>query len=300
MHAIAVHGGAGSLPHGTRPEDYAAHLAGIRRAVDTGHAVLDTGGSALDAVTAAVQVLEDDPLFNAGLGAALARDGTAQLDAAIMDGHGQRAGAVACVRHMRNPVLLARRVLEDSPHVLLVAEGAEEFARSQGIELVANSCLVTAERRAQLARLQHGQDVSDILPGSRGTVGAVARDRDGHLAAATSTGGMAGKLPGRVGDSPLIGAGTWAEDGACAVSTTGHGELFMRTAAAHHVCSALQHRGMDLQAAARDLLEGPLRRLGGTGGLIAIDATGRVVMECSTPGMFRGMRCQSGVRQLGI
>ncbi len=300
MHGIAVHGGAGSLPHGTRPQHYAPHLQGIGRAVDAGYAVLDAGGTALDAVTAAVQVLEDDPLFNAGRGAALARDGTAQLDAAVMDGKGQRAGAVACVRHVRNPVALARRVLECSPHVLLVAAGAEEFARSQGFELVPNTWFVTAERRAQLARLQHGRDVSDILPGAQGTVGAVACDRDGHLAAATSTGGMADKLPGRVGDSPLIGAGTWAQDGVCAVSTTGHGEYFIRTAAAHHVCVAVEHRGLTLRAALRDLLDGPLHRLGGSGGLIAIDARGHIAMECSTPGMFRGMRSASESRQLGI
>jgi beta-aspartyl-peptidase (threonine type) len=247
--------------------------------------VLEHGGNSLDAVTKAVRTLEDDPLFNAGHGAALTRDGAAELDAAIMDGRQMRAGAVASVRHVRNPVDLARHVMEKSRHVLLVGAGAEEFA----------------ERLEQLQFEQRGDHVSDIVPPTtQGTVGAVARDAAGNLAAATSTGGMTNKRPGRVGDSPIIGAGTYAKNGVCAVSATGHGEYFIRTVAAHHVCAAVEHRGVTLEDAVHELLHEILRALGGDGGLIAIDHAGRIVMDFSTEGMFRGARDSNGRRDLAI
>ncbi|HEY6481922.1 MAG TPA: isoaspartyl peptidase/L-asparaginase [Steroidobacteraceae bacterium] len=301
MYSIAIHGGAGALPHGslTGPRLDGYRLS-LEAALDAGYAILAAGGTSLDAVTAAVCLLEDDPLFNAGRGAALTRDGTAELDAAIMDGRRQRAGAVASVRHVRNPIELARRVMEKSRHVLLVGDGAEEFALEEGLALVPNAYFRTAERQRQLEAEQHGAAVSDLVPAALGTVGAVAFDQHGDLAAATSTGGMTNKRRGRVGDSPLIGAGTYAKNGICAVSGTGHGEYFIRCVAAHHVASAVEYRGLTLQMAVRELIHEILRGLGGTGGLIAIDRDGRIVMDFSTAGMFRGQRDSSGHREVGV
>jgi beta-aspartyl-peptidase (threonine type) len=301
MHAIAIHGGAGPMPRqalsSARERQYREALA---LALDLGYAALANGSSSLDAVTAAVRALEDNPLFNAGRGAALTGEGAAELDAAIMDGRALRAGAVAAVRHVKNPIELARRVMEKSRHVLLVGAGAEEFALEEGIALVPNAYFRTEERRAQLDSERSGRPVSDLVPASQGTVGAVALDAAGDLAAATSTGGMTNKRSGRVGDSPIIGAGTYAKNGACAVSATGHGEYFIRSVAAHHVCVAVEHRGMALEEAVRELLHTRLRELGGSGGMIAIDQTGRIVMDFSTEGMFRGARDSSGLRQIEI
>jgi len=301
MHAIAIHGGAGAVPRHTltaeRERNYREALAA---ALDLGYTTLEKGGSSLDAVTVAVRSLEDNPLFNAGRGAALTRDGAAELDAAIMEGRQQRAGAVAAVRHVRNPIELARRVMEKSRHVLLVGAGAEEFAMEEGIALVPNGYFRTEERRAQLESERSGRPVSDLVPSSQGTVGAVAIDESGDLAAATSTGGMTNKRQGRVGDSPIIGAGTYAKNGVCAVSATGHGEFFIRTVAAHHICAAVEHRGLALREAVRELLHGRLRELGGSGGIIAIDRAGRIVTEFSTEGMFRGARDCGGLRQIDI
>jgi L-asparaginase / beta-aspartyl-peptidase len=247
-----------------------------------------------------VRILEDDPLFNAGRGAALTRDGAAELDAAIMDGRQLRAGAVASVRHVRNPIELARRVMEKSRHVLLVGAGAEEFALEEHFALVPNHYFRTAERVAQLQAEQRGERVSEIMPSPKGTVGAVARDNAGNLAAASSTGGMTNKRPGRVGDSPIIGAGTYAKNGVCAVSATGHGEYFIRAVAAHHVCAAVQFRGLTLQAAVHELLHEVLAGMGGDGGLIAVGADGTLVLEFSSDGMFRGARNSQGLREIAI
>jgi len=219
MYAIAIHGGAGAVPRAMLSEQREQrYRAGLEAALDGGFALLERGGSSLDAVSAAVRILEDDPSFNAGHGAALTRDGAAELDAAIMDGRQLRAGAVASVRHVRNPIELARRVMEKSRHVLLVGAGAEEFALEENFALVPNRYFRTVERQEQLECEQRGQRVSDLVPSSQGTVGAVALDGDGNLAAATSTGGMTNKRPGRVGDSPIIGAGTYADNATCAVS----------------------------------------------------------------------------------
>src|SRR5579862_8267339 len=301
MHAIAIHGGAGAAPRASlSSERERQYRAGLESALEQGYRVLEGGGSSLDAVTAAVRVLEDDPLFNAGRGAALTRDGAAELDAAIMDGRQQRAGAVASVRHVKNPVELARRVMEKSRHVLLVGAGAEEFALEEGFCLVPNLYFRTPERQSQLEHEQRGERVSDLVPPGLGTVGAVACDAKGNLAAATSTGGMTNKRPGRVGDSPIIGAGTYAKNGVCAVSATGHGEYFIRAVAAHHVCAAVEYRGLALEDAVRELLHEILRQLGGDGGLIAIDHAGRIVMDFSTEGMFRGARDSNGRRDIAI
>ena len=301
MHSIAIHGGAGAVPrHTLTAEREQKYRDGLAAALDLGYSILEKGGSSLDAVTAAVRTLEDNPLFNAGRGAALTRDGAAELDAAIMEGRQQRAGAVAAVRHVRNPIELARRVMEKSRHVLLVGAGAEELALEEGLPLVANAYFRTAERQAQLESERSGRSVSDLFPSSQGTVGAVALDEAGDLAAATSTGGMTNKRQGRVGDSPIIGAGTYAKNGVCAVSATGHGEYFIRTVAAHHICAAVEFRGLSLREAVHDLLHKKLRELGGSGGVIAIDGSGRIVTEFSTEGMFRGARDSSGVRQIDI
>jgi beta-aspartyl-peptidase (threonine type) len=302
MYAIAIHGGAGAVPRATlSPEREQRYRAGLEAALEGGYAVLERGGSSLDAVTAAVRILEDDPSFNAGRGAALTRDGAAELDAAVMDGRQQRAGAVASVRHVKNPVELARRVMEKSRHVLLVGGGAEEFALEEGLGLVPNLYFRTPERLSQLEHEQRGERVSDLVPPpAHGTVGAVARDRDGNLAAATSTGGMTNKRPGRVGDSPIIGAGTYAKNGVCAVSATGHGEYFIRAVAAHHVCAAVEYRGLSLELAMRELLQDILGGLGGDGGLIGVDRDGRIVMDFSTEGMYRGARDSSGRSEIAI
>ncbi|MBV8742609.1 MAG: isoaspartyl peptidase/L-asparaginase [Sinobacteraceae bacterium] len=310
-YTIAIHGGAGAMPrHELSAGREAQFRASLTAALDAGYDVLDGGGSSLDAVATAVRLLEDDPLFNAGHGAALTRGGTAELDAAIMDGSRQRAGAVASVRHVRNPVQLARRVMEKSRHVLLVGDGAEEFALEEGFVLVPNSYFRTMERQQQLEAEQRGEKVSELDPGglrgrvaaagSQGTVGAVACDQRGNLAAATSTGGMTNKRPGRVGDSPLIGAGTYAKNGVCAVSATGHGEYFIRTVAAHHIAAAVEYRGMSLEAATRELLFDVLGHMGGDGGIIAVGPSGRAVMEFNSEGMFRGARDSSGYKEVAI
>jgi L-asparaginase / beta-aspartyl-peptidase len=312
--ALAIHGGAGAMPRAElSAEREALFHASLAAALDAGYRVLEGGGSSLDAVTTSVCLLEDDPLFNAGRGAALTRNGSAELDAAIMEGSELRAGAVASVRHVRNPVVLARRVMEKSRHVLLVGDGAEEFAIEEGLTLVPNSYFRTPERVQQLEAEQRGRRVSELdpsvaaggrspagAPGSRGTVGAVACDQRGTLAAATSTGGMTNKRPGRVGDSPIIGAGTYAKNGVCAVSATGHGEYFIRTVAAHHIATAVEHRGMSLEQASHELLFEVLGRLGGDGGIIAVDSTGRTVMQFNSEGMFRGARDSSGKREVAI
>ncbi len=301
MYAIAIHGGAGAMPRAAlSAQREQLYRAGLAAALDGGYAVLAGGGSSLDAVAAAVRVLEDDPLFNAGHGAALTRDGAAELDAAIMDGRQLRAGAVASVRHVRNPIDLARRVMEKSRHVLLVGAGAEEFALEEEFVLVPNHYFRTAERVEQLLAEQRGERMSELLPTSRGTVGAVALDAAGNLAAATSTGGMTNKRPGRVGDSPIIGAGTYAKNGVCAVSATGHGEYFIRAVAAHHICDAVQYRGLTLQLAVREMLHDILASMGGDGGLIAAGQDGQLVMDFSSEGMFRGARDSSGRREIAI
>jgi len=300
MYAIGIHGGAGTLSlddlsvSATRP-----YREGLERALAAGLDLLERGEPALEAVVAAVQVLEQDPLFNAGRGAVLAADGSVELDASIMDGRDLRAGAVAAIRHVRSPIDLARRVMEHSGHVMLVGVGAEEFALEQGLELVPNAYFVTERRRAELQRILAGQS----LPGREdlmGTVGAVALDEHGSLAAATSTGGTAGKRWGRVGDSPLIGAGTYAANDACAVSATGHGEYFIRAAVAHEIASLVRYRGLDVVAAANDVVMHQLVRMGGSGGVIAVGRDGRIAMPFNSPGMLRAAADSNGRREIGL
>jgi beta-aspartyl-peptidase (threonine type) len=284
--AIVVHGGAGGLPDD--PERVALLRAGATAAVEAGHAVLAAGGAALDAVEAAVVVLEDDPQFNAGRGAALTEYGRVELDASVMEGTTRAAGAVAAVRGVRNPVRAARAVLTDGRHVLLVGAPAIEFAATAGLGFESEIWFVTERERRALISLKEGTPT-----GARGTVGAVARDADGRLAAATSTGGVSGQRLGRVGDSPLIGAGTWADDATVAVSCTGHGESIIRSALAHEVDALLRHRGLSLQEACSVAIEG-LGRWGEDGGLIAVSTHGEVAATFSSPGMTRAWRVGEG------
>ena len=301
--AIAIHGGAGVIdPAKMTPQRAASYRVGLAAALDAGYAILERGGSSLDAVTAAVRTMEDDPQFNAGRGAVLNHEGDAELDAAIMDGHGPRAGAVAGVRHVRNPVELARLVMEKSPHVLLVAEGAEEFALEQGVVLVPRGYFRTEARARELdeARQTEAEQLRAAAPGASGTVGAVALDRAGHLAAATSTGGLTNKHRGRVGDSPLLGAGTYADDASCAVSGTGQGEFFIRQLVAYDICALVQYRHLTLAQAVREVIHEKLRRTGGEGGVIAVDRSGNIAMDFNSVGMFRGARDSAGKRVIAM
>jgi len=283
--AIVVHGGAGGSI--SDPERAERMRAGAAAAVEAGHAVLAAGGAALDAVEAAVVVLEDDPEFNAGRGAALTEYGRVELDASIMDGATRGAGAVAAVRGVRNPIRAARAVLAEGRHVLLVGPPAIEFAATAGLEFESEVWFVTERERTALTRLKEGD-----AAGARGTVGAVARDAEGRLAAATSTGGVSGQRLGRVGDSPLIGAGTWADDGV-AVSCTGHGESIIRSALAHEVHALLRHRGLSLEEACTTGLES-VARFGGDGGVIAVTAHGEVSATFNSEAMTRGWRVGDG------
>jgi len=289
MYALAIHGGAGALPpRPLRSEREQAFHAGLANALGAGQAVLERDGCALDAVEAAVTSLEDNALFNAAHGAVLTSAGTAELDAAIMDGEQLRAGAVAVVRTVRNPVQLARRVLEDTPHVFLVGEGAERFAEQTQLARVPNEYFITPDRRRQLEAIKAQAAMPAALEQPPfGTVGAVARDRSGRLAAATSTGGMNGKRPGRVGDSPVIGAGTYADNRSCAVSTTGHGEWFLRTVQAYDIAARMRYGGASLEAAVVASIEQRLPHLGASGGLIAVESQGTIVIRYNTPAMFR-------------
>ena len=274
---LAVHGGAGTIAaDAATPAREALYHAGLRRALSAGRAVLAAGGSALDAVTMAVVILEDDPLFNAGRGSVYTAARTQEMDASIMDGRDRRAGAVGAILGPRNPVLAARVVMEHSPHVFLVGEGALAFCRGCGLAFADADYFASAERLRDLS----------LLPPA-GTVGAVARDSDGNLAAATSTGGIAGKLPGRVGDSAVVGAGVFADNASCAVSATGRGEFFIRYGVAFEIGARLRHAGGSLADAAEDVIA-ELAAIGGAGGVIAVDREGALAMPFNTAGMYRG------------
>lgn len=301
---IAIHGGAGTLSraHISAEQERAYHAA-LQQVLLAGQAVLAQGGTAMEAVCEAVRLLEDCPLFNAGHGAVFTAQATHELDAAVMDGATLAAGAVAGVSRIRNPVQAARAVMQNGQHVLMVAEGAERMAQEAGLATVEPSYFSTPARHAQLLAAQARQagvvldhDGAAALAGrvidegrKMGTVGAVALDAHGHLAAATSTGGMTNKLPGRLGDSPLIGCGTYADDRTAAVSCTGHGESFIRVAAAHDVCARMAYGGASLEAATHAVVHEALPAVQGTGGLIAVDRQGNVCLPFNTEGMYRGL-----------
>ena len=296
---LVIHGGAGIINRGVlTPEQDKGARAALTRALEAGATMLRGGGAAIDAVEAAVRVLEDDPHFNSARGAVLTFDGDVELDAAIMDGRDRSAGAVAGVRAARNPVSLARAVRDRSPHVLLTGAGADTFAREQGVEQAGDDWFVIPERRAQLAAMKASEDWFDVDM-KYGTVGAVACDTDGHVAAATSTGGVTGKRWGRVGDSPLIGAGTWADDRACAVSATGSGEFFIRESVGHEIGARVRMLGEPLQTAADAVMAG-VKALGGSGGVIVTGPAGEAVWSFTTQGMYRGQVSAGGEAKVAI
>jgi beta-aspartyl-peptidase (threonine type) len=323
-HGIVIHGGAGVITREKlTPELEARYRADLAKALEAGNTVLASGGAALDAVVAAIRVLEDSPLFNAGHGAVMNAEGRCELDASIMDGRTQAAGAVAGVTRVRNPITLARAVMERSPHVMFAGAGAERFAEQLGgIELVPNEYFQTERRREELRRAKEKEkelanrraslgapagvmfatiDENDSLDVERkyGTVGCVALDRAGNLAAGTSTGGMTNKKFGRVGDSPIIGAGTYASNATCAVSATGHGEYFIRVGVARDIAAQMEYKGVPLAQAAAATME-KVARLGGDGGVIAIDRAGNIALPFNTPGMYRAHHLEGRAEEIAI
>lgn len=301
---LAVHGGAGTILRSKMtPEKEAAYHAGLRRALDAGRSILADGGTALDAVTAAVMALEDESLFNAGRGAVYTSAGKQEMDAAIMDGSTRAAGAVAGLCGPRNPILAARAVMEHSGHVFLIGESALQFCRAQGLAFEEASYFFTEQRwnalQETLAMRKAGADDKDEAR-RHGTVGAVARDQHGNLAAATSTGGMTAKSPGRVGDSPVIGAGTWADNETCAVSGTGHGEIFIRYAAGHEIASQMRYAGRSLEEAASIVVMDILAPADGSGGVIAVARDGTFSLPFNCSGMYRGVVQADGILRTAI
>jgi beta-aspartyl-peptidase (threonine type) len=308
MTTLAIHGGAGALPRSEMTAERAAefHMA-LRAALEAGQHVLASGRPSIDAVEAAVVWMEDCPLFNAGRGSAFTREGHVEMEASIMDGATQRAGTTMLLRHVRNPVRLARRVMEKTPHVSLAGEAAERFAIAQGLTLESEDFFFTPYRWEAMLRLRGtdrtalSEDVVVVAdpasPEAAGTVGAVALDAAGHLAAATSSGGTTNKFSGRIGQAGIIGAGVYAHDATCAVSCTGQGEAFMRGVAAHDVSALIEHRGMVLAEAAEAVVR---RRLPGKGGLIAVDRHGRVALSFNTEGMYRGWIDAAGILTTAI
>jgi beta-aspartyl-peptidase (threonine type) len=301
--SLVIHGGAGTLLRGQMtPAKEQEYTAALQQALDAGHAVLSKAGSALDAVEASVRVLEDCPLFNAGRGSVFTADGTHQMDASIMEGRTRNAGAVSLVTGIRNPIGLARDVMEKSNHVFLAGDGAMHFAKTLGYTLEEPSYFHNDLRHKQWLDLRDSEafqlDHSDGKDSKFGTVGAVACDVHGNLAAATSTGGMTNKKWGRVGDSPMIGAGTYANNATCAISCTGSGEFFIRGVVAYDVSCLMEYRRLSLADAAHEVIHNRVLQLGGDGGLIAVDAEGNIAMPFNTEGMYRGF--VTSVGQTGI
>jgi len=300
---LAIHGGAGTIERSNMtPEREREYRTGLERALKTGYEILKRGGSSLDATEAAVRALEDDPHFNAGKGSVFTSAGTNEMDAAIMDGKTLAAGAVASLKHIKNPINLARLVMEKSGHVMMDCEGAEAFAKENGLELMDQKYFFTQERWDALQKIKAAEKSRTSGSGEKllitgqdrhGTVGSVALDQNGNLAAATSTGGTTNKRPGRVGDSPVIGAGTYASNATCAVSATGDGEYFIRATVARDVSALMEYRGMSLKEAAQTALDNAAK-LGGTGGLIAIDHEGNMTLPFNTAGMYRGYADPNG------
>lgn len=295
-YALAIHGGAGTILRANMSAQMEAeYRAALLEALAAGENVLADGGAAVDAVVATLTVLEDNPLFNAGKGAVFTNAGTNELDASLMDGATLNVGAVAGVKTVRNPIHLARAVMHNSPHVMLQSTGAEEFAREQGLEIVEQDYFYTERRWQSLQRARDERETNvldpiDIMLGDKkfGTVGAVALDRNGNVAAGTSTGGLTNKRWGRVGDSPIIGAGTYASNDSCAVSATGDGEYFIRATVARTICALVEYEGRSIQDAADQVIFERVGNLGGTGGVVTMDNRGTVAFSFNTEGMYRG------------
>ena len=292
-YAIAIHGGAGTiLKKNMKPEREKEITAVLNKALDAGEDILKKGGTAMDAITQTIMVLENSPHFNAGKGAVFTHEGKNELDASFMDGKTQNAGAVGGVTNIKNPILAARAVMEKSKHVMLSGKGAEEFAKEQGIEQVDPSYFHTDFRWESLQKAKAAEAKLGYLAGNPdykyGTVGCAALDKDGNLAAGTSTGGMTNKKWNRIGDAPIIGAGTYANNNTCATSSTGHGEYYIRYVVAHDISALVEYKGMPFQEAAKYVIEDKLKKSGGSGGLIGVDKYGNVAMPFNTPGMYRG------------
>lgn len=297
---LVIHGGAGAMERGKLTEQQDSEIRNaLNLSLDAGSAVLAEGGTALDAISAAIMVLENDPHFNAGRGATFTYKGVNELDASIMDGVTRDAGAVTGARYTKNPILLARAVMENSPHVFLSREGSDEFSREQGLEQVDPDYFATPERWRQLEELKAKKLGWFDVDMKYGTVGAVAVDSAGNVAAGTSTGGLTGKRWGRIGDSPSIGAGNYADNRSCAVSATGAGEFFIRLGVAHEIGARMRFAGEDAQTAADHLIK-ELGDLGGTGGVIVTAPDGSAAWSFNTPGMYRGRANGAGVKQVGI
>lgn len=304
-YALVIHGGAGTLVKGLMtPEKEAAYTQALQEALSKGYALLEQGKSAMDAVETAVIALENTPLFNAGKGAVFTADGTHEMDAAVMNGQDRKAGAVSLVTGIKNPISLARDVMDHSQHVFLAGEGAMRFAASRNYKLEQPDYFYDEHRYQQWQNIKDSDtfelDHSMKKEGKFGTVGAVAVDVNGHVAAATSTGGMTNKRWGRVGDSPLIGSGTYANDATCAVSCTGSGEYFIRGVVAYDVSCLMEYKGLSLQEAADQVINDRVLQINGDGGLIAVDAKGNVAMPFNTEGMYRAARAKNGFEALGI
>ncbi len=301
--AIAIHGGAGTIKKAnlTAAQEQ-AYMEVLNRALDIAYGKLHAGAQGLDVVVETIVLLEDSPLFNAGYGAVLTHEGTHELDAAIMDGATLQAGAVAGVRSIKNPIQAARAVMQHSPHVMLAGSGADAFAATQGLELVDNNYFTTPRREADLRRFLESEaaQTSPAVDTKFGTVGVVVLDSFGNLAAGTSTGGMTGKRWGRIGDSPLIGAGTYANNASCAVSATGHGEYFIRYQVASDICARVEYLQESLQRAAQYVIENVLLRVGGDGGVVAVDSSGNVATVFNTEGMYRASIDANGRRSVAI
>ena len=304
--ALVIHGGAGVAREDLTPEREAACRQTLEESLRAGEKILREGGTSLDAVQAAIVVLEDSPLFNAGRGSVLTAAGTVEMDAAVMTGEKPAAGAVAGVQGVRNPIRLARMVMERTPHVMLTGKGADDFARECALPFEAPEWFITPEQKVRLEKAKAKPAQASNRTGHEdltlriGTVGAVALDRGGHLAAGTSTGGLTNKRPGRIGDSPLIGAGTYAEDGVGAFSCTGHGEFFIRSVVAYDVAALMKYRQLTIADAAREVVKQKLPKLGGSGGLIGVDAKGNLATPFNTPGMFHGWVKGDGTLHIAI
>ncbi|MEM9932166.1 MAG: isoaspartyl peptidase/L-asparaginase [Bacteroidota bacterium] len=312
-YALVIHGGAGTiLKENMTPEREAAYTAALQAALEAGEAVLKEGGSSKEAVVAAIQLMEENPLFNSGVGAVFTHEETVELDASFMDGATLNAGAVAGVKTVKSPIAAARMVMDSSVHVMLSGKGAEQFAEKMGLEMVENSYFHTERRLNQIKRIKDSQanatktpykgemsiDGTDVY--KFGTVGAAALDKEGNLAAGTSTGGMSNKRYGRIGDSPIIGAGTYANNASCAVSCTGHGEFFIRNVVAFDVAARMMYQDLSLEEAGDKVVQEVLMEMGGDGGLISVDKDGNVHMPFNTSGMYRGYVKSTGETYIGI
>jgi len=300
--AIVVHGGAGNITHESiPPEKEQEYMDKLKEAIVAGANILDNGGSSLDAVETTIKILEDCPLFNAGKGAVFSADGVNEMDASIMDGSNLNAGAVASVTNIKHPISAARKVMEKSKHVMLVKEGAEIFAEEQGIEIVDPSYFYTEKRWHSLQKAKEREaDKKDDKTKKSGTVGCVALDKNENLAAGTSTGGMTNKKYGRVGDSPVIGAGTYANNKSCGISATGHGEYFIRNVVAYDISARMVYGGETLEEAGNNVINKVLKEQNGSGGIIALDKNGNVSMPFNTTGMFRGWMKAGGEAEVLI